>query len=911
MEAKGREALCKSGGLCREVHLQRRGVPAPDWRVEEARGDRQVSAQAEHFWGVGHLGRALHYGPQRDVPLRGDRFPHRHGGLAVDAEDKAKVCWVHQARPALAAVIAVNLHCTSLSLITVQHGGTASTGRAGASPMTERELVCSAVGQYLHRCVGWIQADRHHVSQRAITRRRHHPPDANDAILSHAACTTHHLFSQQTPHSSALCISSACSPWDSRTKLRPVPGVVEKQTSFRGAGGDLPVCQTRRKSREGIVAGRAWGGKPGRGRARSGWCLRAQMALSRCGSTQYLSRTLSAMSRSSTACHPGVSAFPVRHIAPNKSIQVVPTHECRTARDIRALQTCFTALHNLGGPSWCMRKPAHKDEGHLGVVGEAAQLVREGFILIVAWNSLAVDRDAIQEWQLPVAPSGLQRKQVLRDIMPHDACISQGNALSCIYAGKPLGLCSSCLQPCRWWQGHGADLPLDRPPDLGNRNVVFIPGRDALLRSLMHTRKAVRLQQHEALVGHERHALVRQQHVLLVRVRACPARPPALAQPRQSRSSLHSTPHQSLAHLLHPSLCRHPTPHTGQHVVTNIGDCMNIALMPSNATGWLSASGCVFSVQDGERTNSLRICAWCACHVSTGAGYLGEVGKADLGVRARAHKGLQLTVAAYGARQPSPLDSAGVVAELSQYGVAAGVDALECWGHEIQRSTDRLCCHSNQPLTQALHKACKQSLYSPQLPPTLLNFEGAWVCASGCPESRHSRPASKCQPIDNSKARSVKQQALLARDALPNMEGATQTLQVKGEHLLRRYERPAGAWWQGQWSRGRSPAQGRPLPLPTPHPRCRWLAAVALPRALPPTSGRRPGRQRRATEHPGRPRHPRRCQSCAGSSVPHPPAGPAATSARILLWPLSNEQAACKKILYADSLTGMKRGCVP
>ncbi len=51
-----------------------------------------------------------------------------------------------------------------------------------------------------------------------------------------------------------------------------------------------------------MVGGRAWGGRPGRGAARSGLCLRAHMALSRCGSTQYLSRTFSAMSLSSSAC---------------------------------------------------------------------------------------------------------------------------------------------------------------------------------------------------------------------------------------------------------------------------------------------------------------------------------------------------------------------------------------------------------------------------------------------------------------------------------------------------------------------------------------------------------------------------------------------------------------------------------
>lgn len=53
-------------------------------------------------------------------------------------------------------------------------------------------------------------------------------------------------------------------------------------------------------------------------------------------------------------------------------------------------------------------------------------------------------------------------------------------------------------------------------------------------------------------------------------------------------------------------------------------------------------------------------------------------GETDLGVSARTDEGLQLAVAAYGARQPSPLDSVRVVAELSEDGVAAGIDALKC-----------------------------------------------------------------------------------------------------------------------------------------------------------------------------------------------------------------------------------------
>lgn len=60
-----------------------------------------------------------------------------------------------------------------------------------------------------------------------------------------------------------------------------------------------------------MVKGSAWGGKPGSGAARSGRCLRAHLALSRCGSTQNLSRTFSAMSLSSSAYNTPRQSLPM------------------------------------------------------------------------------------------------------------------------------------------------------------------------------------------------------------------------------------------------------------------------------------------------------------------------------------------------------------------------------------------------------------------------------------------------------------------------------------------------------------------------------------------------------------------------------------------------------------------------
>ena len=77
-----------------------------------------------------------------------------------------------------------------------------------------------------------------------------------------------------------------------------------------------------------------------------------------------------------------------------------------------------------------------------------------------------------------------------------------------------------------------------------------------------------------------------------------------------------------------------------------------------------------------------------------------------LGVGAGAHEGLQLAVAADGARQSAAQDGAGVVAELSPDGVAAGINALKGRGHEVQRAADRLRRHADQALAQPLHKTC-------------------------------------------------------------------------------------------------------------------------------------------------------------------------------------------------------------
>ena len=53
------------------------------------------------------------------------------------------------------------------------------------------------------------------------------------------------------------------------------------------------------------------------------------------------------------------------------------------------------------------------ETGHLGLIGEAAQLVCEGLVLLVAGDALAVDRDAVVERQLLVSPPQLQRQQIL------------------------------------------------------------------------------------------------------------------------------------------------------------------------------------------------------------------------------------------------------------------------------------------------------------------------------------------------------------------------------------------------------------------------------------------------------------------------------------------------------------------
>ena len=70
-----------------------------------------------------------------------------------------------------------------------------------------------------------------------------------------------------------------------------------------------------------------------------------------------------------------------------------------------------------------------------------------------------------------------------------------------------------------------------------------------------HLGKARGRHEHESLVGHERNAVVRQQHVLLVAVvRSARWAPAAPAQPLQPGRCLHRLPHQHLPHRLNPRL---------------------------------------------------------------------------------------------------------------------------------------------------------------------------------------------------------------------------------------------------------------------------------------------------------------------------------------------------------------------